>query len=521
MRYDSLSDGQVLRRSSMGPVLLAGRRRYHLPVPGRGLVGHGARQTLRGFGAATGFGPPVGAGTGAGAEIGASQGASIGSAIVPGVGTAIGAVVGAIGGAIAGSINKKDPEQYNFDAAVALWQQNPNNIYAIGNKYLPIAGLFDLSLNNPHIPIYNRYNRQQGRGGEERFTDDLVNTIYQAAQSGRISSSDTPLTVMANVVQPWIDSWGYGPMQDPHADMIQKLIVGMIMDYTSGAAPQIWRARSGDLPASFASLPAFALPTPVAPVPTSTPTPSPQPVGGPETGTTPIAVAPPVTVSPPVVSTTPPAVGSAITAAMDAATGKMIGLPTGSTFGGLTPNGQWIVVYTSSANAGSYIVSNGALIPFTPISATTSGPTIPAGFIKTGTSALVFGTPQALYSDAVGNLYYLSGSQMILYQSAPPSGMLMPVVQSVPVSTSVTPPTALVTTAAPPASPTTAATTTTTSTTSSGAGGGGFFTMPDIAQSTSTPVALPTIGPTVSSPDYSSALLIGGVALGIYLLLGK
>jgi hypothetical protein len=190
------------------------------------------------------------------------------------IGAAIGAAIGAVGGAIAGSLNKTDPENLNFNQAVALWQANPNNVYAIGNKYLPLAGLFDLSLSNPHIPIYQKY----GRMGEAKFVVDLVNKVYQAAQSGQITANDTVLTIMSRIVQPWIDSWGFGPMVDPHADMIQRLIVGLIADYVSGNQGS-WRATGGDYPPQFASLPAFSLPTAAAaPTPTSSTTPAPVPI---------------------------------------------------------------------------------------------------------------------------------------------------------------------------------------------------------------------------------------------------
>jgi hypothetical protein len=209
--------------------------------------------------------------TATGAAAGASTGASIGSA-VPIIGTAIGAIGGAIGGAIAGSLGKKDPEQYNFDQAVAMWQVNPNSVYNIGNKYLPLAGLFDLKLNNPKIPIYRRY----GRMGEQKFVTDMVNLVYQAAQQGQITARDTPLTIMSNIVQPWIDSWGYGPMVDPHQDLIQRLIVGMIADYVSGNQTS-WHAVGGDYP--FGSLPAFSLPAAAAAVPAPAPVTSVNPVG--------------------------------------------------------------------------------------------------------------------------------------------------------------------------------------------------------------------------------------------------
>jgi hypothetical protein len=202
------------------------------------------RQGLRGgFGRlGTSYSPPVGAGAGAGAETGAEQGAAIGTNFGP-IGTAIGAVAGAIGGAIAGSINKKDPEQYNFDQAVAIWSANRNAVFGIGNKYLVLAGLFDLNLKNPHIPIYLKY----GHMGEQKFVTDMVNVIYQAAINGQITAADTPQTVMSRIVQPWIDSWGYGPMVDPHADLINLILLGMVAEYLSGQEG-LWLARSGVAP---------------------------------------------------------------------------------------------------------------------------------------------------------------------------------------------------------------------------------------------------------------------------------
>lgn len=203
------------------------------------------RQGLRGgFGSlgATSYAPPVGAGAGKGAETGAQQGLAIGSTFGP-IGSAVGAVIGAVGGAIAGSINKKDPEQYNFDSAVALWQANRTAVLNIGDKYLVLAGLFDLNLKNPHIPIYQKY----GHMGEQKFVTDMVNVIYQAALNGQITAADTPQTIMTRIVQPWIDSWGFGPMVDPHADMINLIILGMIAEYVAGQQGN-WLAVSGAAP---------------------------------------------------------------------------------------------------------------------------------------------------------------------------------------------------------------------------------------------------------------------------------
>lgn len=489
MRYNSTSDGQLLRRRSMGPVAAVSRRAFAMPIPGRGLEGiahrGGNRVALRGFGATSLA--PVGAGAGAGAAIGAQQGASIGSAIVPGIGTAIGAVAGAIGGAIAGAINKTDPENVDFNAAVALWQQNPNAVYSIGNPYLALAGLFDLNITT-NIPIYKKF----GHMGEAAFVVWLCNAVYAAAQQGQISSSDTALTVMSRIIQPQIDAWDYGAMQDPHADLITRLIQTMILQYTAGAQGN-WYAVGGDYPSQFRSIPPFSLPSAA---PTASPTPSPtastassapvqvygnqgatitvgktgqnvairdvaqvtyqfapttgstaqmlmngQPVNGmmaytatidngaayvklqpgtvwgdgsttymwndnavqwqqvadPLGGTTPSTSTTTTTPTgavvatpPPAINTTPPAIGAAISAALDAVAKTYFGIPAGATYGGLTPSGAWIIVYASGQYAGQYTLQNGSLTAYVVPSSATSTTTTPTA----GTS--VSTTPPAI-----------------------------------------------------------------------------------------------------------------------------
>jgi len=224
-----------------------------------------------GISAPSSYAPPVGAGAGAGAAIGASQGASIGTTIVPGIGTAIGAIVGAIGGAIAGSLHKTDPEQYQFDAAIAVWQSNPSAIYYLSNKYLPLAGFFDLTQSQAgKIRIYRKF----GRMGEQAFVNALVQLVQGAANSGQITAADTPISIYQRVVLPWEDSWGYGPEpQNPHSDFMAKLITGLILDYVTGNQKN-WTARSGDYP--FATIQPFTLP---APATTPAQTPSVVPVG--------------------------------------------------------------------------------------------------------------------------------------------------------------------------------------------------------------------------------------------------
>lgn len=209
-------------------------------------------------------------GTSVAGAIGA--GAAAGS-VVPIIGTAIGALVGLFASGVLS--HHADPEVANFNQAVQLHNSNPQSVLNIANKYLVLAGLFDLlpSQIKGNIPIYKKY----GRMGEERFVRDLAATIQSAANTGRITASDTPMSVYENVVQPWIASFGYGPMQDANADMINSIILGMTAEYLAGQQNR-WFARGGDYP--FGNLPKFTLPisttaagaaTP-APINTSVPT---------------------------------------------------------------------------------------------------------------------------------------------------------------------------------------------------------------------------------------------------------
>ena len=205
---------------------------------------------------------PIGQGAGKGAESGAVSGASLGTTIMPGIGTAIGAVVGAVAGAIAGAIGKQDPEIQNFNQGIAIWQQNPDAVYQLANKYLVLAGFFDLTPQQAgRIRIYRKY----GRMGEEPFTRDLTAQVYQAAQSGKITPQDSAVSVYQKVILPWEDSWGFGPEpSNPHSDFMDRLLTGLIFDYVTGYGPAHWFSRSGPLPASFSSIPPFQFPVAAA-----------------------------------------------------------------------------------------------------------------------------------------------------------------------------------------------------------------------------------------------------------------
>lgn len=212
-------------------------------------------------------------GTGIASAIGA--GAAAGS-VVPIVGTAIGVLVAlAVSGVFS---HKVDPEVGNFNNAVALVnQQGPTAVLNIQDKYLVLAGLFDLepSQIKGNIPIYKKY----GRMGEQKFVGDMCVQIQNAANRGIITDSDTVQSVYSKVVLPWINSFGFGAMSDTNGTMITYLLMGLIGEYVTGQYTQRWFAVGGQMP--FGNLPPFHLPTPaqpVAPKPTASPTPSPQAV---------------------------------------------------------------------------------------------------------------------------------------------------------------------------------------------------------------------------------------------------
>lgn len=204
---------------------------------------------------------------GSGVASAISAGAAAGS-FIPIIGTAIGIIVALVASGVFN--HRTDPEVGNFNNAVNLFKNNPDGIYNIADKYLVLAGLFDLEPGQikGNIPIVKKY----GRLGEEHFTQDMANRIYTAAQTGVIGPSDTPQTVMAKVVQPWIDGFGYGPMQDSNAEMINDILVGMIAEYVTGLWKTRWYARSGDMPNW--QIPVFSLPSGAGVTPSTAGTPT-------------------------------------------------------------------------------------------------------------------------------------------------------------------------------------------------------------------------------------------------------
>src|SRR5262249_46607882 len=153
---------------------------------------------------------------------GAESGAAVGTMVLPGIGTAVGAVIGAAAGALSSVFGngRVDPENVPFEGYTQAFNKLQGNPQAqqhlasmVTNRYMPLAGLFDLRSNQitGSIPFYAKY----GRMGEQRFTQDMTNQINLAAAQGVISKTDTPQTVYQKVVLPWINTMGQ--WVDPNA----------------------------------------------------------------------------------------------------------------------------------------------------------------------------------------------------------------------------------------------------------------------------------------------------------------
>lgn len=193
--------------------------------------------------------------TGSDTLSGAEAGATIGSAI-PVVGTAIGAVVGGAVGALSSAFGPgaKDPETNVSNSIINATSARGNSsqvAQSVQNPYLALAGLMDERQST--LPMYAKY----GRMGEQKFTNDMVSQINQAAQQGIISQSSTPQEVYNQVVAPWVASMGSGwnNVGATYTATTQGLLQDMVTQYMSGTAAQNWKAVGGDSP--FSQLPAF------------------------------------------------------------------------------------------------------------------------------------------------------------------------------------------------------------------------------------------------------------------------
>lgn len=377
MRYDSVGDRVVLRRRALDPTILIARRRRALPVPGRGNFAAAPNTRLSGLGA-TSAASTIGT-TASVAKAGYTAGAiysSIGSAttagatagsFVPIIGTAIGAIVGLV---LAGVFNhRQDPEVANLNAANAAWRANPNNLYEIANKFLVLAGFFDLSSGQLHgnFPLYRKY----GRMGEGRFIQDMTAQIQQAANSGRITASDTPLTVYQKVVVPWMNSWGLGTLNDPiNPGFLDALLTGLVAEYVAGLQSR-WVGIAGQIP----SIVPFRLPMSAQGViaPPSAPA-----VIPPSLLTAPArasVIAPAAQLTPQQLVAQVPVIGTPVSYVPDMGmNGVPVAVPAGSTFLGRdVNNGSWIVQLPGAS--GQFVAYQGRLMTYVPqmFAGTTTG----------------------------------------------------------------------------------------------------------------------------------------------------
>lgn len=379
MRYTSQTDAHIIRRLSANPA------RFVRGFGSLTQVGSGIASGAKAYSAASTIGTGIASAIGAGASAGT---------VVPIVGTAIGVLVALVASGVFS--HRVDPEVGSFNNAIALANaQGPQAVLNIQDKYLVLAGLFDLEPGQikGNIPIYKRY----GRMGEHNFVLDMCNLIQAAANSGAINDNDTVQSVYDKIVVPWMASWGLGQMQDTNAQMITYIIMGLIGEYVTGQYSQRWFAVGGDY--AFGTLAPFTLPsTPSVPV-TSSATPSPvtapaQPVTAASNAA---AVAALQAQSAAAVPTelsryqggAIPSLGGTInyTRGTD---GKFMALPQSGVYQGMDPlTGAWIV----GIAGGQYTLINGTLNPYVPPSAApvVKLQTAPAASIPVPT-----GTPQMM-----------------------------------------------------------------------------------------------------------------------------
>lgn len=266
---------QALRAGAFG-ALRAGMGGFGSTVVNQGVTGikTGASAAALSTGIGTGVASAIGAGAAAGS-------------IVPIVGTAIGAIIGLFA---SGVLNHKvDPEVANFNQAIALAnQQGPQAAANIANKYLVLAGLFDLESSQVkgNFSPYTKY----GRMGENAFVHDLCAKIQSAANTGAITANDTPISIFNNVVNPWIQGMGTWSAAMPNHDMLMWVLIGMIAEYCGGATNR-WASVGGQN--TFTNVQPFALPTSATQAATST-APSPVSTAPAQPVPVPVAAAPQV-----------------------------------------------------------------------------------------------------------------------------------------------------------------------------------------------------------------------------------
>jgi hypothetical protein len=350
VRYTSQTDAHIIRRLSADPA------RFVRGFGSLTQVATGVATGAKAASAATTIGTGIATAIGAGASAGS---------VVPIVGTALGVLVALVASGVFS--HRVDPEVGSFNNAIALANaQGPQAVLNIQDKYLVLAGLFDLEPGQikGNIPIYKRY----GRMGEHNFVLDMCNLIQAAANSGAINDNDTVQSVYDKIVVPWMNSWGLGQMQDTNAQMITYIIMGLIGEYVTGQYSQRWFAVGGDY--AFGTLAPFTLPsTPSVPV-TSSATPSPVTAPAQPAVTAASNAAAVAVLQAQAAAAVPtelqryqggaiPSIGGAINYTRDSS-GNWMALPQVGYYAGIAPGGAWIV----NIAGGQYTLSNGTLTPY-------------------------------------------------------------------------------------------------------------------------------------------------------------
>ena len=278
--------------------------------------------------------------TGSSAASGAETGASVGAFAGP-IGIAIGVLVGAAAGALLSAFGggRRDPETASWNAFIVAYQQTPAivNQLSAPAAFQMLAGIMDAKNNTPGHS--SALELAFGRMAEGTVVVQMADVINAAAAAGKLSATDTPITVYTRIVKPWLISKNAyvkptdiissnGSRAGGAVDaLFEVLIAAWISGYLKASTPVgISGQRIAGLP-PFAGLPARSA-----------------------TATKPVASPVAATVA------TPPAVGAIVTSAPGVGA-----LPPGLTYAGSDPSGAWVL---RDAQGNLYDTAGGQLTPY-------------------------------------------------------------------------------------------------------------------------------------------------------------
>lgn len=368
MRYASQGDAFFLRKKALDPSKLVSRRRYALPVPGRGSRARHPNVTLSGFGCGCGGGlsglgasPLTGQVASTAVAYGTRAGVTAGTAAL--IGTSFAPVIGTVVGVVAGYLMSKLFGHANYPAVandVAKTMQLaeaykqvagrfPGRVYGVDELRIVWYGLMHEGI-FPKNPAsfgwtgagpkgYCDYNacisgardskgNCPGCGGHQDWVDDVftvggggnpLQSFKGAVAAGNSRGIANPVQVATQIFIPaWAPpdggskniKWLY-PGNSTNPSLVQQLIIDTL-DATAYAA-------NNSLPIFYGSLPSSATPTPAVV------TPAPVPIV--QSTLAPAPMIQPVTAPAPVIATLPPTAAGFPIAATPVSLAPAVALP--------------------------------------------------------------------------------------------------------------------------------------------------------------------------------------------------